>query len=162
VLKLKSSKALSEPLREDKSQSSPDVSPLDTISKESKKASVHFSPASPVIIPDRTSEDEAQEEGEQGVVSDVADAAVALYDFVADGEDELSVAEGEEVVVLERDSDEWWKCQNSKGLEGVVPASYLEVRCILPFETWNQNNPFSSVVIYLAPSPGSTVQAKRG
>lgn len=124
VLKLKSSKALSEPLRE--GQSSLDVSPLDTISKESKKASVHFSPASPVIIPDRTSEDEAQEEEEQRVVSDVADAAVALYDFAADGEDELSVAEGEEVVVLERDSDEWWKCRNSKGLEGVVPASYLE------------------------------------
>ena len=53
--------------------------------------------------------------------------AVALYDFSADGVDELSVAEGERLTVLEKDGDEWWKCRNSKGLEGVVPASYLEV-----------------------------------
>ena len=40
---------------------------------------------------------------------------------------ELSVKEGEHLVVLERDGDEWWKCRNSEGTEGVVPASYLEV-----------------------------------
>ena len=54
--------------------------------------------------------------------------AAALYDFNADGEDELTVKEGENLTVLERDGEEWWKCRNAKGLEGVVPASYLEVR----------------------------------
>ena len=53
--------------------------------------------------------------------------ATALYDFTADGEDELSVMEGERLTVLEKDGDEWWKCRNTKGAEGVVPASYLEV-----------------------------------
>jgi len=53
--------------------------------------------------------------------------ATALYDFTADGEDELSVTEGERLIVLEKDGDEWWKCRNTKGAEGVVPASYLEV-----------------------------------
>ena len=50
-----------------------------------------------------------------------------LYDFTADGEDELTVREGETLMVLERDGDEWWKCRNQDGLVGVVPASYVEV-----------------------------------
>ena len=54
--------------------------------------------------------------------------AIALYDFTADGEDELSVAENEEVIIIERDGDEWWKCRNARGVEGVVPASYLEFK----------------------------------
>ena len=52
----------------------------------------------------------------------------ALYDFNADGEDELSVKEGEKLIVLEKDGEEWWKCRNAHDTEGVVPASYLEVR----------------------------------
>jgi len=97
------------------------------------KKGVHFSASSPVVIPPREpSEDEEEEEaeygtGEQEDGSMDGDIANALYDFEADGDDELSVKEGEKLVVLEKDSDEWWKCRNSNGLEGVVPASYLEV-----------------------------------
>jgi len=29
--------------------------------------------------------------------------------------------------VIEKDGDEWWKCRNMNGSEGVVPASYVEV-----------------------------------
>ena len=50
-----------------------------------------------------------------------------LYDFNADGEDELSVAEGDRLIVLERDSDDWWKVRDSEGREGVVPAQYVEL-----------------------------------
>lgn len=52
---------------------------------------------------------------------------MALYDFQAQGEDELSVGEGDKLWVLEKDGDEWWKCRNAAGEEGVVPASYVEV-----------------------------------
>lgn len=52
---------------------------------------------------------------------------MALYDFQAQGEDELSVGEGDKLWVLEKDGDEWWKCRNAEGHEGVVPASYIEV-----------------------------------
>lgn len=52
---------------------------------------------------------------------------LALYDFNADGEDELTVKEGDKLAVLEKDGEEWWKCKNIEGVEGVVPASYLEV-----------------------------------
>ncbi len=56
------------------------------------------------------------------------ESAIALYEFAADGDDELTVAEGEVLTVLERDGDEWWKCKNAHGAEGVVPASYLELK----------------------------------
>ena len=132
VDKLQESKALS-------SAPSPrNLPPVDTITQDSKKASVHFSSASPVIIPPLQDEVEEEEEGEEEgeeeeershVDSRMAEEtfATALYDFTADGEDELSVTEGERLTVLERDGDEWWKCRNTKGAEGVVPASYLEV-----------------------------------
>lgn len=54
--------------------------------------------------------------------------AVALYDFAADQDDEMSVVAGEHLVVIEQD-EEWWKCRNIHGQEGVVPASYVEVCC---------------------------------
>jgi len=53
--------------------------------------------------------------------------ATVLYDFHADGHDELTVNEGDQLTILLRDGDDWWKCRNAHGVEGVVPASYLEV-----------------------------------
>lgn len=113
-----------------------------------KGASVHFSEQGPAIIPPRedgdeedgAAEDEEGEEGEEGdsdpdaagahahAGAHAGEAAVALYDFAAQGDDEMSVAEGEALWIVERDGDEWWKCRNAKGEEGVVPASYVEVR----------------------------------
>ena len=92
--------------------------------------SVHFSEASPDIIPSRNSgEYDDYETSEVKSDEDVLEGedAFALYDFNADGDDELSVREGERLMVVERDGDEWWKCRNSDGAEGVVPASYIEV-----------------------------------
>jgi hypothetical protein len=147
VTKLHSSKALSSTSQEHDApiaRSSPP--PLDKAPSGMKKPSVHFSPASPVIIPSAPDDDDEEEEeqvkGEQEILEPLGDShklqpasviieAVALYDFAADGVDELSVAEGERLAVLEKDGDEWWKCRNSNGLEGVVPASYLEVCSIL-------------------------------
>src|SRR5205085_1608639 len=73
-------------------------------------------------IAEATAEREAQERNESGEV------ATALYDFDADGNDELSVKESERLIVLERDGNGWWKCRNKNGVEGFVPASYVGVR----------------------------------
>ena len=140
VTKLQSSKALSSTPQE-QAPVARGLSPPPAVEPSGmKKPSVHFSPASPVIIPSAPEEEQAEEgeEEEQQILEQLDDSyklqsasvimeAVALYDFGADGVDELSVAEGERLTVLEKDGDEWWKCRNSKGLEGVVPASYLEV-----------------------------------
>lgn len=80
--------------------------------------SVHFA-AAPAEIPPRP--DTPQDDEADGEV------AVALYDFVGDANDELSVKEGETLVVLDRTNDDWWKCRNQKGDEGVVPAQYVDL-----------------------------------
>lgn len=60
--------------------------------------------------------------------------AIALYDFESAGDDELSLTEGERVELLVGASDdpEWAKVRKvegaERGMEGVVPASYVEVR----------------------------------
>jgi hypothetical protein len=87
---------------------------------------VHFSEASPAIIPPRSASPETQQDEIEGL------EAVALYDFQAQGEDELSVAEGDALWIIEQEGDEWWKCRNVNGSEGVVPASYVEVRFTMP------------------------------
>ncbi|KAI9891661.1 MAG: cytoskeletal protein binding protein [Vezdaea aestivalis] len=52
-----------------------------------------------------------------------------LYDFVAQGDDEVTVGDGDEVVILDDlKSDEWWMVRRLKnGSEGVVPSSYVEI-----------------------------------
>lgn len=97
--------------------------PVDTEAAKAHKngASVRFAMSPDSVIPDE--EDEEDNAGEGG------EQATALYDFTAQASDELSVKEGETLIVTNREeSEEWWKCRNVKGEEGVVPSSYIEVR----------------------------------
>ncbi|KAF9129268.1 cytoskeletal protein binding protein, partial [Linnemannia schmuckeri] len=51
--------------------------------------------------------------------------AIALYDFNAEAEEELSIRENDELWVSDYvSSDEWWKCQLGDQV-GIVPASYI-------------------------------------
>ncbi|KAI5299295.1 hypothetical protein KEM56_003353, partial [Ascosphaera pollenicola] len=52
-----------------------------------------------------------------------------LYDFDAQGDDEVSVCVGDEVIILDdQKSDDWWMVRRLKnGREGVVPSSYIEI-----------------------------------
>ncbi|KAH9825736.1 Actin cytoskeleton-regulatory complex protein sla1 [Teratosphaeria destructans] len=52
-----------------------------------------------------------------------------LYEFIAQGDDEVTVAVDDEVIVLDDTaSDEWWKVKRVRnGKEGVVPSSYVEI-----------------------------------
>lgn len=111
--------------------------------------SVHFDNSEPVIIPPREEEEGEPEPEEEELPTQVHDEiegegerAVVLYDFNADGDDEMTVHEGETLLVLDRDTDEWWKCRNARGEEGVVPANYLEVRF------WDSSLPhFTSLIL---------------
>ena len=57
-----------------------------------------------------------------------------LYEFMAQGDDEVTVAVGDEVIVLDDSkSEEWWMVRRLKnGKEGVVPSSYVDVTGTLP------------------------------
>ncbi|KAG5646618.1 hypothetical protein DXG03_002922 [Asterophora parasitica] len=134
IAKLKSSKALSDAPRASIARApSPEEAPAP------KKATVHFSNDVSVIGAHEEEEEEEEEppqratprptangNGHTAHSGDDGDIGTALYDFSADGDDELSISEGERLTILERDGDEWWKCRNAKGQEGVVPASYIE------------------------------------
>ncbi|KAL8700336.1 MAG: hypothetical protein Q9201_005506 [Fulgogasparrea decipioides] len=52
-----------------------------------------------------------------------------LYDFMAQGDDEVTVGIGDDVIVLDdTKSEEWWMVRRIKnGKEGVVPSSYVEI-----------------------------------
>ena len=92
---------------------------------------MHFDSSEPEIIPPREEASEPEDEPARELEEEDdegGERATVLYDFTADGDDEMTVHEGEILYVLERDTDEWWKCRNAQGDEGVVPANYLEVR----------------------------------
>ena len=52
-----------------------------------------------------------------------------LYDFDAQGHDEITVREGDDVFILDdQKSEEWWMVKHAvNGNEGVIPSSYVEV-----------------------------------
>ncbi|KAL8370990.1 hypothetical protein RB595_001034 [Gaeumannomyces hyphopodioides] len=57
-----------------------------------------------------------------------------LYDFMAQGDDEVTVAVDDEVVIIDdTKSEDWWMVRRVKnGKEGVVPSSYIEVMSMIP------------------------------
>ena len=58
-------------------------------------------------------------------MSDDANLAVAIYDYKAKDETELSMQKNEKLIVLD-DSQPWWRVKNEKNLSGYVPSNYLE------------------------------------
>jgi hypothetical protein len=57
-----------------------------------------------------------------------------LFDFMAQGDDEVTVGLGDEILIIDDSaSDEWWNVRRLKnGKEGVVPANYVEITETIP------------------------------
>lgn len=72
-----------------------------------------------------------------------------LYDFMAQGDDEVTVAVDDKVIILDdKKSEEWWMVRRLKnGKEGVVPSSYVEaIGKIAPTQASSGLNAGKSVV----------------
>lgn len=54
-----------------------------------------------------------------------AGKVVVIYDYEAQGEQELELAEGDIVTIVAREDDVWW-CGQSKGKMGMFPSNYVE------------------------------------
>ncbi len=122
VAKLGSSRTVSDSVV-DAMEGPSHVPPLTEPKVVKVKKSVNFS-SGPVEVIGSTGHDDDVESASSGEV-----VGVVLYDFIADGDDELAVTDGEHVVVLDRESsDDWWRVRNQHGHEGVVPALYVKVR----------------------------------
>ncbi|EUC60960.1 tyrosine kinase family catalytic domain protein [Rhizoctonia solani AG-3 Rhs1AP] len=55
------------------------------------------------------------------------DQAIVLFDYEATNPDELSVKQGETLIVLNRNNEEWWYCANAGYEIGLVPYNYVEL-----------------------------------
>lgn len=54
--------------------------------------------------------------------------AKVLYTYTTEKDDELNVAEGDEVEILEAESPGWTKARNVKtGATGLIPTNYINV-----------------------------------
>ncbi|KAJ2397658.1 actin binding protein [Coemansia sp. RSA 2603] len=53
--------------------------------------------------------------------------AIAVYEYEAAEEGELSFSEGERITHIEFPSSEWWEGVNEKGEYGLFPANYVEL-----------------------------------
>jgi hypothetical protein len=51
--------------------------------------------------------------------------AKALYDYIAEGDDELSLIEGDLLMLTLNESAEGWTEVEKEGVRGIVPSSYV-------------------------------------
>lgn len=89
---------------------------------------------------------------------------LVLYEFMAQGDDEVTVAAGDDVIVIDdTKSEEWWQVRRLKnGKEGVVPSSYIEITGTVPAPAASSSAPSASgAAAAAAASSKSTVAQNR-
>lgn len=65
------------------------------------------------------------------------ETVVAIYDFFGAEQGDLSLTKGEQLTVIEKQSDHWWIAKNSSGEQGFIPSNYVR-RQGLESESWFQ------------------------
>ncbi|XP_015752489.1 PREDICTED: tyrosine-protein kinase BTK-like [Acropora digitifera] len=65
------------------------------------------------------------------------ETVVAIYDFFGAEQGDLSLTKGENLTVIEKQSDHWWIAKNSSGEQGFIPSNYVR-RQGLESESWFQ------------------------
>uniref|UniRef100_A0A182JRF8 SH3 domain-containing protein n=1 Tax=Anopheles christyi TaxID=43041 RepID=A0A182JRF8_9DIPT len=63
---------------------------------------------------------------------------IALYDFQGEADEDLSFKTNEKIYLLRRLSEEWYMGRDKRGLEGMFPVNYVEVKVPLADEQSNE------------------------
>uniref|UniRef100_S4NN03 Abelson interacting protein n=2 Tax=Pararge aegeria TaxID=116150 RepID=S4NN03_9NEOP len=82
------------------------------------KISGQYTNAVPAIVPD-------EEDLPGWVPKNYIEKVVAIYDYYADKEDELSFQESAVIYVLKKNDDGWWEGVMD-GVTGLFPGNYVE------------------------------------
>ncbi|XP_073413597.1 nephrocystin-1 isoform X2 [Dendrobates tinctorius] len=72
-------------------------------------------------------EEEGDEEEEEDKLDATAKHFITLGDFQAQQKEDLTFQKGEVLQILDKKPDGWWVAQNSKGVHGLVPKTYLQL-----------------------------------
>ncbi|KAJ1869961.1 actin binding protein [Coemansia sp. RSA 486] len=85
-----------------------------------RNAAPPLPPPPPPVVPAAAAPSQQQDLGQNH--------ALAVYDYEAAEEGELSFSEGERITHIEFPSSEWWEGVNEKGEYGLFPANYVEIQ----------------------------------
>jgi hypothetical protein len=86
------------------------------------------------------------------------DICIALYDYTAQTDDELTFHEDDVLYILENDDEDWWKAklkvvniegENSEERSiGLVPRNYIQAVCLLSYNLMRFRLLFITIVIF--------------
>ncbi|XP_052901175.1 SH3 domain-containing protein 19 isoform X1 [Anopheles moucheti] len=69
---------------------------------------------------------------------------IALYDFQGEADEDLSFKTNEKIYLLKRLNNEWYMGRDKRGLEGMFPVNYVEVKVPLAAGCASQESPHSN------------------
>ncbi|XP_034021034.1 tyrosine-protein kinase TXK [Thalassophryne amazonica] len=78
-------------------------------------------------------------EGEDGEGAGLL-TVVAMYDFTAKEETDLTLKRGEEYVILHKQDQLWWRAQDKHGNKGFIPSNYVTEKNQIEANPWYCKN----------------------
>ncbi|XP_033970157.1 tyrosine-protein kinase TXK-like [Trematomus bernacchii] len=67
-------------------------------------------------------------------------SVLAMYDFSAKEESDLTLKQGEEYVILHKQDQLWWRAQDRHGNKGFIPSNYVTERNRIEANSWYCKN----------------------
>ncbi|XP_068569259.1 tyrosine-protein kinase TXK [Cebidichthys violaceus] len=67
-------------------------------------------------------------------------SVVAMYDFTAKEDSDLTLKQGEEYVILHKQDQLWWRAQDKHGNKGFIPSNYVTEKNRIEANSWYCKN----------------------
>ncbi|KAM9425030.1 tyrosine-protein kinase Tec [Pholidichthys leucotaenia] len=76
-----------------------------------------------------------ENEEDEGLLS-----VVAMYDFIAKEDTDLTLRQGEEYIILHKQDQLWWRAQDKQGNKGFIPSNYVTQKNNIEANSWYCKN----------------------